>query len=331
MSRRSPAAMAHYRGGILDAVEYLRPYWPVTLRTIWYRLVADMVVENDKNRYKQLSDDLTKLRESGLVPWESMEDNTRTIIGGSGWSDREAFVEYEVAKLFKYYRRDRLQSQPNRLEIWIEKAALSKIVAEVASREFGVKVVIAKGFSSTSIGKDLRDRIDYHRYAHDQATRILYLGDLDPSGWDIPRAIIEVADRNGVAEEDLSLRRIAMNLDQSVNYPSDPDNGIKPTDSRTPRFLREVYGVEIPEEILRMPQGNDRQRTAYRDALTPYCRMGRGVELDAFAPPDLQELVRTEITAELDLSAYEEEQERQDDDIEWLAEKKREATQMLTA
>ena len=51
-----------YLKKVLETIEGLRGYWPLTLRQIYYQLVAGLVIGNDINQYKKLSRVLTQAR-----------------------------------------------------------------------------------------------------------------------------------------------------------------------------------------------------------------------------------------------------------------------------
>ena len=54
----------------------------LTLRQIYYRLVADHGLPNKRSSYNQLSSQLVKAREKGQVNANRIEDRTREFIGG---------------------------------------------------------------------------------------------------------------------------------------------------------------------------------------------------------------------------------------------------------
>ena len=62
-------------------IDGLKGYWPLTLRQIYYQLVAALIIENSLKEYKRLSRVLSNARIEGLVPWASMEDRSGLCIG----------------------------------------------------------------------------------------------------------------------------------------------------------------------------------------------------------------------------------------------------------
>jgi hypothetical protein len=176
-SQRAKVQLAKI-GAVIDG---LRDYWPLTLRQVYYQLVAAGMIMNCRNAYGMLSRTLAKAHLDGLVPWEALEDRSRSLLNSGGWCDRNAFVDSESSDFLIGYRRDLLQGQRQRPEIWIEKDALSRVCHRVAM-PYCVPVIVARGFSSVSFLNEARDRINQTAEAG-QLTKILYFGDLDPSGW----------------------------------------------------------------------------------------------------------------------------------------------------
>ena len=72
---------------VIHVIEELRPYWPLTLRQIYYQLVARELIGNCRNEYQRLSRLLTKARLDGLVQWAAIEDRSRRTLWSGGWSD----------------------------------------------------------------------------------------------------------------------------------------------------------------------------------------------------------------------------------------------------
>jgi hypothetical protein len=94
----------------------------VTLRQLFYRLVADATLPNVHGYYKTLSDRTTKERRLGEFP--PLVDRRRSI-------DRPlSFPSPEDARswLGEIYRRDRTEGQPFNIYVGSEKDALSALL-----------------------------------------------------------------------------------------------------------------------------------------------------------------------------------------------------------
>jgi hypothetical protein len=85
------------------------------------------------------------------------------------------------------YRLDRQNTQDSYVELWVEKDALSAVLAR-KTNHYHVNLMVNRGYSSTTAMFD-----SYQRYLsaleRGKKTHILYLGDHDPSGLDMIRDI----------------------------------------------------------------------------------------------------------------------------------------------
>ena len=275
------AAKTEYLAKVQAVLDDLREYLPVTLRQVYYQLVAAGEIENDKGQYNKLSRVLTQARLDGIVPWEAIEDRTRATLRSGGWSSQGDFIDDELRHFLDDYRRDLLQGQGTALELWVEKDALSRLCHDVAY-EYCVPVVVARGFSSVSYVHECAKRVRANANAG-QGTVLLYLGDLDPSGYAMLPAMMETLQNEIGVGELVEGVRCALTPEQIEEYelPHSPD-ALKWTDRRAPGYV-EQFG-----ELA--------------------------VELDALRPNVLQQLVRESIEAHLDLSQLSSERQRQADE-----------------
>jgi len=162
---------------------YRNQGYTLTLRQLYYQLVASDVIRNDDVVYKKLSGVLDDLRYSGMIDWSAIEDRGRVpYLPYSADNIPDAMGDIIAA-----YRLNRMQGQPTYTEVWTEKDAISGILKEVTS-EFHVQLVVNKGYSSSSAMHSA-----YTRFAgkinDGQKVQILYFGDHDPSGLDMVRDV----------------------------------------------------------------------------------------------------------------------------------------------
>ncbi len=223
---------------INQANDIVREYWAqgysLTLRQLYYQMVARALIPNNVRSYKRLGAILTDARLAGLVDWEAIEDRTRSLAGNSHWQTPQKIVETAVQS----YQIDKWADQPHRVEVWVEKDALASVIAQ-ACRPLDVDHFSCRGYTSASemwrAGRRLRQYL-----AHGQVPVILHLGDHDPSGVDMTR---DIAERLALfAEEEIIVERIALNMDQIEAY-APPPNPAKLTDSRANGYIAE-FGRE---------------------------------------------------------------------------------------
>ena len=263
-----------YLEQVQEVLTSLKEHWPLTLRQVYYQLVAAGTIENTRRAYGKLSRVLVKARLDSRVPWDAIEDRSRAVLEPSfTWADRREFAGAHVENFLWGYRRDLLQGQPKAFEVWVEKDALSRL-CEKAAMPYQVPVVVARGFSSVSYVHDCAQRVRFNWRKHERQTVVLYFGDLDPSGWAMLPTMMETLQAEMALGDMIVGKRCALTVEQVDEYdlPRDPD-ALKPTDTRAKKYMEQFGDL--------------------------------AVELDALPPDVLQGLVEEAIREELDLSDFE--------------------------
>ncbi len=239
----------------------------LTLRQIYYRLVATQFFQNIINNYKKLSDVLARARENGRIPWDAIEDRTREVHDGHGeeWGAAEylnVYLDY-IRRLDDNYTMPTWWGQPVRMFVCLEKDALYEVFRQVTDAE-GVDLVPLRGYSSVTLLKDLADRmVEVPEYV--KRVEVLYFGDFDPTGENIEQVLARKLEEYG-AEADFNRVAITQAQIDEYNIPTAP---AKTTDTRYSGFV-ERHGV------------------AWQ------------VELDAIEPRTLQNLIREVIRTRFD-------------------------------
>ena len=232
-----------FRNGTLSTIEkaneiiaeYTAEGYELTLRQLYYQFVARGFIENTEREYKQLGSIIDHARLAGEIDWLAIVDRTREIKRNSHW-DSPADILRSAADS---YALDSRADQPVYIEVWVEKEALVSVL-ERACGPLDVPYFACKGYVSQSAMWRAAVRIDDKLRAKQCTTAvILYLGDHDPSGIDMSRDIQDRLDIFGIS---VSVRRIALNLDQIEQY-NPPANPAKVTDSRCANYIAE-YGNE---------------------------------------------------------------------------------------
>lgn len=275
---RASLDYVHLVGRILDD---LHEYWPLTLRQIYYQLVAREIIPNRRNEYQKLSRLLSKARLDGEILWGAIEDRARSHLDSGGWHDAVGFIREERDRFLAGYRRALLQGQPWAPEVWVEKDALSRICHEVAF-PYCVPVIVARGFCSVSYVHECRLRVEAALKRGQRGVRILYFGDLDPSGWAMLPSMLEtLRDEMGLGDAVEGVR-CALTPEQVSEFglPHSVD-AIKPGDTRTRSYRRWLREQGFPDNLA--------------------------VELDALPPATLQRLVEEAIRSNFDLERFERE------------------------
>lgn len=215
--------------GILN--EYRAMGYRLSLRQLYYQLVARDYIENSVKSYKRIGNMISDARLAGMIDWEMIEDRGRETVIPAAWTSPAEIVRVAASQ----FRVDRWQGQPCHAEVMVEKDALSGILEPVC-REMHVRFTANKGYSSSSAmyeaGKRIANALRVGRQVH-----LFYLGDHDPSGIDMTR---DIRERLGMFAKSkrIKVHRLALNYDQVEQW-QPPENPAKETDSRYQAYADE--------------------------------------------------------------------------------------------
>lgn len=212
--------------------EYTAQGFDLTLRQVYYQLVARDYIPNNERSYKNTGNLINDARMAGLIDWLAIQDRTRNIRRNSHWGSPADIM----GSVLYSYAIDRRKDQPNYIEVWVEKDALIGIVQQISSK-LDVPCFSCRGYVSASEMWSAAQR--FIRQDHRERRVILHLGDHDPSGKDMTR---DIAERLDIFGADVEVQRIALNWDQIDQY-SPPPNPAKLTDSRAGAYIAE-FGHE---------------------------------------------------------------------------------------
>jgi len=198
-------------------------YRQITLRGLFYRLVMLHGFPNADAMYKNLSRWVKRLRAED--PWlrERVVDPTRVPVMPKPEGVRE-------------------------VEVWMEKNTTYLLLRDILER-FKVPVQVQRGYGSVSMFIRAVRRAERRG-----VKRILYFGDLDPSGLDIERVTRE-------RMEPVEVERVALTWEQVRRYRL-PPRYAKPSDRRTRRYVQRYgdpncYEIEAldPRVLRRVAEG----------------------------------------------------------------------------
>lgn len=224
--------------------EYAQQGFSLTLRQVYYQMVARAIIPNNERSYKNLGNLISEARLAGLIDWEAIEDRTRNLKRNSHWSTPGDMIDSAAWS----YRLDHWKGQENYVEVWVEKDALIGIVGQICSN-LDVSYFSCRGYVSQSEMWGAAERLK-RRQQNNQQLILLHLGDHDPSGKDMSRDIVDRLDLFGV--HDVKYKRLALNMDQIERY-NPPPNPTKLTDSRATGYIQE-FGYECWELDALEPQ-----------------------------------------------------------------------------
>lgn len=258
---------------IENAVDVLSQYEAgvLTIRGLHYQLVSRGMT-NDVQHYKRVVAATGQARWDGIISFDAFSDRERSMAcmtkaDKTIYNDKVSEAKTQIRLWASSYYLNRWENQPYYPEVLIEKKALEGVFHKTCQRN-SIALGACKGYPSLTFLHDLSLRIID---ATDRGKQpiILYFGDYDPSGEDIPRALRENLILLGCSE-DLEVRRICLNKDQVIAW------GLPPA-----------------------PTKDTDSRSAHWDGLGQ-------VELDAVKPEKLMQLLQNAIDDIFDKSLYEE-------------------------
>lgn len=258
--------------------DYRNQGYRLTLRQLYYQLVARDFIPNNLKSYKSLGELISKARLGGHIDWDDIVDRGRVPTQPPEWEGPGHIIRSAA----RQYRLDRWANQDYYVEVWCEKEALASVL-EPPSLDGHIRYLSNKGYSSSTAMYDGAQRL-FQAIQQGKTPVVLYFGDHDPSGIDMSRDIRERLQLMTYGAE-IEVRRLALNFPQVVQY-NPPPNYAKTTDSRYQEYI-DLFGVE-------------------------------SWELDALEPQVLNALVESAIREYLDQDKYDERIEQENRDKEAL-------------
>lgn len=276
ISRTSPALRPYRpRAATMELIEhvqritdrYERQGIRLTIRQVFYQLVAGNRVPNTERQYHDLSDKLTRARRAGLMPLDAYDDHGRIpytppVHTSAADAIRNAADRY-AADLWRGYRR---------VEVWSEKDAARSVLQPVAAA-YLCTYQSTRGFMSMSA---LAAAVRRNRR---NTWTVLIATDHDPSGLKIADRL--AADLDAFTGGRARVERLALTREQIDRF-NPPPQPAKRGDSRhaeykkttgtgnaweldalDPAYLRELFTAAIVE---RLPdEWNDRLERMEQD------------------------------------------------------------------
>lgn len=221
------------------AVEIAHEYGGnLTVRQLYYQFIARGIIPPEmlegkgaaQRVYKRVVGAVKKARLFGLMPFDYIVDRTRTCHPSLAFTDKVDVEEaldvskWQIKRLPDWnLERDRWLYQPKYVTVGVEKEALVGVF-EGPCEELGVGLFVFRGYSSISALHQLCEHLE--RAEHADEAILLYFGDHDPDGWEIPRAALRtlpaIAEAAGMDLPPVRLERVALNMEQIRQYNPPP-------------------------------------------------------------------------------------------------------------
>jgi len=249
------------------AEEYQQKGYTLTVRQLYYQLVARGLVPNNMQSYQQVVIAVLDGRMNGTIDWDAIEDRTREFILRSRWSSPGEIVN----TCAEQYHEDLWAGQETRVYVIVEKEALAGVIQPIC-HQLDVPLLAARGYASASVVREFALQ-QLWRYARGgQRNVVLYLGDHDPSGMDMPNDLRGRLETFCGGASHFEVERIALNMPQ-IDELQPPENPAKQTDSRF-----QAYAAEFGQSSW---------------------------ELDALTPEYIEALVERHVREHIDEEAWE--------------------------
>lgn len=155
----------------------------MTLRQLYYQLVAKDLIPNHFKVYKKIGALKDELVYAGLLDWDIFEDRGRV--------PHRAYFENNIKGALNrtkdWYTLNRQLGQPTHIEVWTEKDAISGILKNITN-PYTIRLAVNKGYTSSTAIHEAYKRFS-KSIINGQKVKVLYFGDHDPSGLDMIRDI----------------------------------------------------------------------------------------------------------------------------------------------
>jgi hypothetical protein len=169
---------------VLSVLTTYHDQLPLTVRQIFYILVAGLVIKKTKNEYDNLAYLLRKARRARLIPFAHIHDQGSVLpYSLNGWdhaNDLSGLIQGVVAN----FKLDPQLGQWRRLVVWCEAAGMLAQLRRVCD-PYGVHVISGGGLDSVS------DKWRFTQLVANAQFEVLHIGDLDRHGEDIFTALAE--------------------------------------------------------------------------------------------------------------------------------------------
>jgi hypothetical protein len=231
--RKTRAEISAGKQEMLDAsikiIEGLEDYWPISVRTVHYELLNDPPIRcrnkdgsirknsrrygNDTDCYSDLVELLARARLFGLVPFDAISDETRTIETWGLSPNVGSFVGKQLNDFLSGYWRDLQASQPNHVEILVEKLTVEGSIKDVAAR-YTIPYTVGRGYCSIDPKRKMVERF---RASGKSKLIILIISDFDPDGEEICMSFARSI-RDDFGLDDVQAMKVCLTLEQTKQF-----------------------------------------------------------------------------------------------------------------
>jgi hypothetical protein len=246
--RRTNDELAQIDQEIMDVFNECHPQ---SVRHCFYRLTDPrlpvFVPKTDSganNGYGVVQRRIVKLRRNGTLPYGWVTDFTRRGYHVDTYKNRGEFIR----KMATLYRVDLWSQADCRVEVWCESRSIAGVIEDLCY-ELGVSLYPSGGFSSLTLVYQSSELIKDVILDTSRPINVIYIGDYDPAGVLIDRAIERELRGHLGARTDLTFHRIGINADHVTEYGL-PTKPRKAGDRRALHVESTVEAEALPAPIM---------------------------------------------------------------------------------
>ena len=227
-------------------IEVLEEDNPQSVRHVFYRMTNPRLpepVEKSDRGYSHVQHRCVELRRSGQVPYQWFADMTRHGYFVNTFSGSDDFIR----QMSHRYRADLWKDAACRCEVWAESRSIASVLLAECT-ELAVDLYPCGGFSSLSFVHEAAEQ--NNSLGDSRPLVIFYIGDFDPAGVLIDKALERELRLHLDADIEMHFRRLAINEEQIAAY----DLPVKPRktgDKRSQHLTCSVEAEAMPAGILR--------------------------------------------------------------------------------
>jgi hypothetical protein len=261
-----------------EIINEMQEFLPLDVRQIHYQLInrpplrhaskPSSMYRNDKPSYWVLCDLLTRARHEGYVDYDDIDDPSRVVTVWETYTSLGCYYRDQVNGFLAHAQRNLMVTQPNHIELVVEKNTLRNLVEPIAS-DFGIPLSFGRGQASTPVLRDISKR---YKESGKDGLIIIAASDLDPDGDAIARSIGQRL-RDDFHHNNVKVIKAALTMEQ-------------------------VRTLKLPEKFERAKDKSPNYPRYIEEYATDFVW-----ELEALHPRQLQKLVRDAIDSVVDHKA----------------------------
>lgn len=234
---------------VLTIRTFAKENYPVTVRQIFYNLVSRQIVESSIQTYHEIVRIVKNMRLAGIIPFKWVVDDTRRPEKTPTWNSVSDILHAAIEQ----FRSDWQQDQRYYVEVWLEKRSLRRFFYPITNN-YDIFLCVGGGYQSYDMIEDASVRFK-ERAEKGQYPVILYFGDLNPSGKDMPR---DIKRRLAILGANVDIIEVALTTQDILDFQL-PQNPFKNKDTRAKWYLQK-YGVTYSVELDALPPNILRDR-----------------------------------------------------------------------